>query len=133
MVSFGNYEIWPVHSFQNDTICFDERLNVHLLTEETSYINPVLEFELRSFRFRDGNPSNIKQQQDITCSLMLGNTQTTMEQNSCECYSKTECGQLKRLLFHMIIGLYFRCTYFNNYSDNHFDIYKYGDNFYPCN
>ena len=92
-VSHENFEIWPIHSFQNETICFDNRLNVQMPSQETTYLNPVIEFEMRSFRFRDGKPPNVKQEQAISCSLMLSDTSTTIENNTCECYNEDECGE----------------------------------------
>jgi len=93
-VSHENFEIWPIHSFKNETICFDDRLNVKMPNLETTYLNPVIEFEMRPFRFRDGKPANVKQEQAISCSLMLSDTTTTVENNTCECYDKDECGKL---------------------------------------
>ena len=100
-MSRENHEIWPIHSFQNDTMCFDNRLNVQMPNLETTYVNPVIEFEMRSFRFRDGGPINVKQQQNITCSLMLAETSTTMKTSNCECYNKDECGMYTGQLFSM--------------------------------
>lgn len=119
-VSFGENEIWPIHNFKDDNLCFDSRLaveKVDLGPDEQNHI----EFEMRNFRFRDSNSigkqdqgsSDFKltqvmpmtnrlsdksdkpsKEQTIVCSLMLDEQVATNDGPSCTCYSEDECGSV---------------------------------------
>jgi hypothetical protein len=92
-IESGDFEVYPVHSFQDGVTCFDQtRLNF----QQTSS-NPDISFELRSFRFNDPNGSpEDEQNQLFTCSLYIdvADNQQAIEQetvNDCSCYSEEEC------------------------------------------
>ena len=83
--------MWPIHSFMNH-ICFDHRLNVKMSSLTTNYQNPVIEFHMRVFRFRDPTePAHTKQEQDIVCEIYLEEVESTYEEKQCECYTPDEC------------------------------------------
>ena len=47
-VSYNENFIWPIHSFQGDEICFDNRLAVKMTNLTTTYTNPVKGLILKS-------------------------------------------------------------------------------------
>ena len=80
-----------MHSFMNH-ICYDHRLNVKMSSLATTYLNPVIEFQMRVFRFRDPTePAHTKQEQDIVCEIYLEEAESTYEEKQCECYTPDEC------------------------------------------
>ena len=80
-----------MHSFMNH-ICFDHRLNVKMSSLATTYLNPVIEFQMRVFRFRDPTePAHTKQEHDIVCEIYLEEAESTYEEKQCECYTPDEC------------------------------------------
>ena len=87
--------IWPIHSFYGNIICFDHRLNVQMTNLKTTDQNPVIDFQMRVFRFRDDNSDNTKQEQEIQCEIYLEKEESTYTDNQCECYSADECDQLE--------------------------------------
>jgi len=86
-ISFGDNIIWPVHSFKNDAICFDQHLNAQVSNPTTTSV----EFQFRVFRFRDES-SNVEQTQQINCKLYLEETTSTYGDQPCDCYTAEECG-----------------------------------------
>ena len=73
-------------------ICFDHRLNVKMSSLTTTYLNPVIEFQMRVFRFRDPTESaHTKQEQDIVCEIYLEEAESTYGEKQCECYTPDEC------------------------------------------
>ena len=57
--------------------------------------NPVIEFQMRVFRFRDETePSHTKQEQDIVCELYLEEKESTYKDKQCNCYTSEECSKL---------------------------------------
>ena len=73
-------------------ICFDHRLNVEMTSLTTTHLNPVIEFQMRVFRFRDPTePAHKKQEQDIVCEIYLEESESTYEEKPCECYTPDEC------------------------------------------
>ena len=73
-------------------ICFDHRLNVEMSSLTTTHLNPVIEFQMRVFRFRDPTePAHTKQEQDIVCEIYLEESESTYEEKQCECYTPDEC------------------------------------------
>ena len=69
----------------------------------TTYQNPVAEFQMRVFRFRDETKStNIEQKQEIKCTLYLEEKESILstESNDCSCYSEEECsGKIGSYIF----------------------------------
>ena len=58
----------------------------------TTHLNPVIEFQMRVFRFRDPTePVHTKQEQDIVCEIYLEESESTYEEKQCECYTPDEC------------------------------------------
>ena len=58
----------------------------------TTYLNPVIEFQMRVFRFRDPTePAHTKQEHDIVCEIYLEEAESTYEEKQCECYTPDEC------------------------------------------
>ena len=57
--------------------------------------NPVIEFQMRVFRFRDETESpHMKQEQDIVCEIYLEESESTYDEKQCDCYTSEECDQL---------------------------------------
>ena len=86
----SNHELFLMHSFDGDSVCFDySRLNV----VQTEFY-PNAAFNVRTFRFNyDGAAAAESQQQTIMCSLHLGPvSEISQEQaQNCSCYTRSDC------------------------------------------
>ena len=90
-VSYEQQKLWPIHSFDGQ-ICLDTRLNVRMSNFNTTYENPVTQFQMRVFRFRDETKTaNSDQTQAIKCTLYLEETETIVSTKDCSCYTENEC------------------------------------------
>ena len=84
------HPVHAAHSFRDDTLCFDDRLNF----VQTQF-SPNVAFTMRTFRFNidgSGDP-NAVQQQTIACSLHLDSiTNVGQDQAAaCDCYTADDC------------------------------------------
>ena len=84
------HPVHTAHSFKDDTLCFDDRLNF-VQTQFT----PNVAFTMRTFRFNiDGSGDSTSfQQQAIACSLHLDATSNVGHDQAaaCDCYSQSDC------------------------------------------
>ena len=107
--STNTHELYVMHSFEDDSVCFDRtRLNV-IQTE----FSPNASFTMRTFRFNVGGSATESQQQTVMCSLHL-DAVTEISQNQasdCSCYTQTECEQRSHLR-----GLYLGYKRCENYA-----------------
>ena len=77
-----------MHSFENDQLCFDNRLNVI-----QTVFGSNIEFSMRTFLFKTQRSTADLQNQTLSCNLHLdpaGDVQSTQPDN-CSCYSEAEC------------------------------------------
>lgn len=93
--NIDNVEIYPIHSFKDDTLCFDKsRLNVQL----TTFASDWVEFKFRTFLFKTGRSTTQEQSQKMTCEFHLDAVadapsvhEYKMETMDCPCYTVIEC------------------------------------------
>ena len=84
-ISSGDNELFPLHSFGEDGLCLDNRLEVEVLE-----MSKKIHFRYRTFRFR--NIKTIDQRHHIYCKLTLATEQTiTGTIQNCTCYSNESC------------------------------------------
>ena len=84
-----------MHSFENDSICFDSaRLNV----AQTEF-SPNASFNMRTFRFNDGGSATEPEEQTVICTLHLDpvNEISREQASECSCYTQTECEERSHL------------------------------------
>ena len=88
--SSGSHEVYLIHSYDNDEVCFDNsRLNV----AQTEFF-PNAAFSMRTFRFNiAGSQANEEQQQTLSCNLRLNpvNAITQDQAADCSCHTESEC------------------------------------------
>ena len=93
----SNLELYLMHSFDEDSVCFDHaRLNV----VQTEFF-PNAAFDYRTFRFNyDGAEASESQQQTIMCSLHLDPVSEVSEEqaNACSCYTRNDCESIPSVL-----------------------------------
>jgi len=88
-VAYAEHSLYPIHSFNNDQLCFDKsRLNVM-----QSVFGSNIEFSMRTFLFKTNGSSAEEQQQTISCNLHLDPAAdvSSTEPDDCSCYSEDEC------------------------------------------
>ena len=93
--STNTHEVYPMHSFAGDSVCFDRtRLNV-VQTE----FSPNASFNMRTFRFNVNGSATESQQQTVSCSLHLDPVDDINQgqASDCSCYSKIECEEMHHL------------------------------------
>ena len=84
-ISCGENELFPLHSFGEDGLCLDNRLQVDVLE-----VSNKIHFKYRTFRFQ--NIKTIDQRHQIHCRLKLSTEQTiTSPIQNCTCYSNESC------------------------------------------
>ena len=84
-----------MHSFANESICFDSaRLNV-VQTE----FSPNASFNMRTFRFTNDGSATESQEQTVICSLHLDpvNEISQEQASECSCYTQSECEERMHL------------------------------------
>ena len=88
-VAYNENSLYPIHSFNNDQLCFDKsRLNVM-----QTVFGANIEFSMRTFLFKTNGSSAEEQQQTISCNLHLDPAAdvSSTEPDDCSCYSEDEC------------------------------------------
>ena len=93
--STNSHAVYLIHSFANNSICFDSaRLNV----AQTEF-SPNASFNMRTFRFNDGGSATEAQEQTVICTLHLDpvNEISREQGNECSCYTQTECEERSHL------------------------------------
>ena len=88
-ISTDDKSLYLFHSFENDALCREGRLNVRF--EKTS---PCLTIDYRTFRFN--GLGHADQEQTIHCTLALENTPTITTETvipDCTCKNKFDCDQ----------------------------------------
>ena len=108
-MSYKEHEIWPIHSFQNQKPCLDNRLGVVITTLSSTNKNPAVNFKMRSFRFKDNTELNEVQEQKIKCVLMLDNTSISYEETECDCFNENDCSKFYAITLKLCINQEQQC------------------------